>query len=234
MKVPRSSALSPSISTAAYSSTATPNSGWRSRSAFLRAAFPPRGKNGWRRRIAQINEIRAGAGNDLVDMTSQRFAYVGEGLTVRGGDGDDTIWATGFGNYLFGDAGDDRIVGADGMDFIAGGSGNDSMNGGGGRDVFTFGGNWGDDTVEQLDDDESMVMLWFAEGDHANWNASTLTYADGANSVTVKGVSADQIEIYIGDEFPWDFEMMNELGIFAESTSQNVFEDKNKGLLAAL
>ena len=185
-------------------------------------------------RIAQIDEIRAGAGDDVVDMTSQLFEYVGDGVTVRGGDGDDTIWAVGSGNYLFGDAGDDRIVGGAGMDFIAGGAGNDSMHGGGGMDVFTFGGNWGVDTVEQLDDEYSQVMLWFAEGDHANWNASTLTYTDGSNSVTVKGVSADQVEIYIGDEFPWDFEMMSELGIFAESTSRNVFEEKGKGILASL
>ena len=181
-------------------------------------------------RIARINEVRAGAGDDIVDMTSQLFAYEGEGLTIRGGDGDDTIWATGSGNYLFGDAGNDRIVGGTGMDFIAGGSGDDSMHGGGGMDVFTFGGNWGVDTVEQLADGQ--VMLWFAEGDHANWNASTLTYTDGTNSVTVSGVTADEVEIYIGDEFPWDFEMMSELGIFADATSEKVFEEREKGLLA--
>ena len=166
-------------------------------------------------------------------MTSQRFEYIGEGLTIRGGDGDDTIWAVGSGNYIFGDAGNDRLVGGSGLDFIAGGSGNDSMHGGGGRDVFTFGANWGVDTVEQLAGEDNQVMLWFAEGDHANWDASTLTYADGVNSVTVKGVTADQIEIYIGDEFPWDFEMMSGLGVFADATSEKVFEDKNKGLLAA-
>ena len=44
-------------------------------------------------RIAKIDEIRAGAGDDIVDLTSQRFAYVGEGMTVRGGLGDDVIWA---------------------------------------------------------------------------------------------------------------------------------------------
>ncbi|MCI5779084.1 MAG: hypothetical protein MR051_04615 [Lentisphaeria bacterium] len=185
-------------------------------------------------RIAQIYEIRAGAGDDIVDMTSQRFEYVGDGLTIRGGGGDDTIWAVGYGNYLFGDAGNDRIVGASGFDFIAGGAGDDSMHGGGGMDVFTFGGNWGKDIVEQLGDEESRVMLWFAEGDHAHWDASTLTYTDGSNSVTVMGVTADQVEIYIGDEFPWDFEMMSELGIFADATSENVFEGKNKGLLATL
>ena len=107
------------------------------------------------------------------------------------------------------------------------------MHGGGGTDIFTFGENWGTDTVEQLADDDSMVMLWFATGDHDNWDASTLTYTDGTNSVTVRGVTADQINVYIGDEFPWDFEMMSELGVFADATSQNVFEDKNWGLLPA-
>lgn len=63
-------------------------------------------------------------------MTSQRFEYIGEGLTIRGGDVDDTIWAVGSGNYL----------------------------------------------------------LWFAEGDHANWNEATLTYTDGNNSVTVRAL----------------------------------------------
>ena len=182
--------------------------------------------------MARIDEIRAGAGDDIVDMTSQRFEYAGDGLTVRGGSGDDTIWANRGDNLLFGDAGNDRLVGASGNDVLAGGSGDDSMHGGGGSDIFTFCENWGADTVEQLA--AGSVTLWFAEGDHSNWNASTMTYTDGSNSVTVKGVSADQVEIYIGDEFPWDFEMMSELGIFAESTSQNVFEEKNKGLLATV
>ncbi|MBO7089486.1 MAG: hypothetical protein J6W70_06245, partial [Lentisphaeria bacterium] len=62
-------------------------------------------------RIAQIDEIRAGAGADIVDMTSQRFEYIGDGLTIRGGEGNDTIWANKGDNWLFGDAGNDRLVG---------------------------------------------------------------------------------------------------------------------------
>ncbi|MBO4619335.1 MAG: AIDA repeat-containing protein, partial [Victivallales bacterium] len=44
-------------------------------------------------RLAKIDEIQAGAGADVVDLTSTRFEYVGGGLTVRGGAGDDVIWA---------------------------------------------------------------------------------------------------------------------------------------------
>ena len=83
-------------------------------------------------RIAQIDEIRAGLGDDIVDMTSQRFAYVGDGVKIYGGLGNDTIWSNYGNNTLFGDAGNDRIVGGANNDVIIGGIGNDSMHGGGG------------------------------------------------------------------------------------------------------
>ncbi len=139
-------------------------------------------------RIAQINEIRTGFGDDIVDMTSQRFAYVGDGVKVYGGLGNDTIWANNGNNTLFGDAGNDRIVGGANNDVIAGGIGNDRMHGGGGSDIFCFGDNWGRDSVEQLAG--GSVTLWFEDGSASNWNATTLTYTDGENSVTVSGVSS--------------------------------------------
>ena len=122
-------------------------------------------------------------------MTSNKFEYTGEGMTIRGGDGDDAIWANKGENFLFGDAGNDRIVGASGNDVIAGGIGNDRMHGGGGDDVFTFCDNWGTDTVEQLAD--GSVTLWFASGNMENWNAETLTYMDGDNSVKVSGITPE-------------------------------------------
>ena len=183
-------------------------------------------------RIAQIDEIRAGAGADVVDMTSQRFVYVGDGLTIRGGDGDDTIWANNGDNWLFGDAGNDRLVGASGNDVIVGGIGNDSMHGGGGDDVFAFCDNWGVDTVEQLSD--GFVTLWFESGRKANWDAETLTYTDGDNSVTVKGVSAEQITLKFGSDGSEQFSALSDAGAFDEFSSQKVFEESGKGVLASL
>ena len=51
-------------------------------------------------RLAQIDEIRAGAGDDVVDMTSQRYAYAGDGVKVYGGLGNDTVWANKGNNTL--------------------------------------------------------------------------------------------------------------------------------------
>jgi len=181
-------------------------------------------------RIAQIDEIRAGAGNDVVDMTSQRFEYIGEGLTIRGGDGNDTIWANKSNNMLFGDTGNDHIVGASGNDVIVGGIGNDRMHGGGGNDIFMFCDNWGIDEVEQLAG--GSVTLWFASGDESKWNAETLTYTDGGNSVKVKGVSSVELKFGgVGDDAAM-FATLSEAGAFKEFTSQRIFEESGKGLLA--
>ena len=181
-------------------------------------------------RIAQIHEIRAGAGDDIVDMTSHRFEYTGTGLTIRGGAGNDTIWANNGDNWLFGDAGNDRIVGASGNDVIAGGIGNDRMHGGGGSDIFTFGGNWGTDTVEQLAG--GSVTLWFASGDESNWNAGTMTYTDGSNSVKVSGVS--EVTLRFGDNDSAQYDDLVSAGAFLDSTSERIFEESGKGLLASL
>jgi len=181
-------------------------------------------------RLYRIQEIRAGAGDDIIDMTSQRFEYVGDGLTIRGGDGNDVIWANKGNNFLFGDSGNDRIVGASGNDVIVGGSGNDRMHGGGGNDVFTFCENWGIDTVEQLT--TGSVTLWFASGSIENWDEAMMTYTDGENSVTVKGVSDEQVALIFGDD---DSDRYNELmsaGAFADFTSQKIFEES--GFLASL
>ena len=172
-------------------------------------------------RLAQINEIRAGAGNDVIDLTSQRFAFKGDGATIYGGDGNDTIWANRGNNTLFGDAGNDRLVASYGNDVIIGGAGNDSMHGGGGRDTFCFGANWGNDTVEQLAG--GSVILHFETGSSDNWNAETLTYTDGSNSVKVTGV--ESVKLVFGGTAPVE-------GAFLDAASEKIFEDKNKGMIA--
>ncbi len=178
-------------------------------------------------RLFKIHEIRAGAGDDVVDMTSQEFEYVRDGLTIRGGDGNDFIWANKGDNLLFGDAGKDRLVGASGNDILVGGAGDDSMHGGGGEDIFAFGGDWGNDTVEQLA--TGKVTLWFAEGNISNWDNATLTYTDGNNSVAIIGDAPAEITLKFGNEDAQYADLLA-AGAFCEYTSQKIFEEK--GMLA--
>ena len=182
-------------------------------------------------RVAQINEIRAGAGNDIVDMTSQRFEYIGHGLTIRGGNGNDIIWANKGDNFLFGDAGNDRIVGASGKDVIAGGIGNDRMHGGGGDDIFTFCGDWGNDEIEQLDC--GTITLWFTSDFESKvvWDEVSRSCTDGENYITVNGVAQVTIKFGgVGDDATM-FAALSEAGAFESATSWKIFEE-SKGVLA--
>ena len=181
-------------------------------------------------RISGIDKIIAGAGDDVIDFTSTRYAYVGTGIDVYGGNGNDTIWMASGENTLFGDAGNDRLVGGANNDVFVGGIGNDRMHGGGGEDLFCFGENWGNDIVEQLAGGE--ITLWFEEGDMSNWNADTLTYSDGANSVRVSGMSADKITLIFGDDGSLRYDELATAGCFDDAASEKIFEDKNKGFLA--
>ena len=166
-------------------------------------------------RIANLDVIRSGAGDDVVDMTSQRFNYIGDGVTIYGGDGDDVIWSNKGDNQLFGDAGNDRIVGASGNDVIVGGAGDDRMHGGGGDDIFCFGSDWGIDTVDQLSG--GTVTLWFEDGSDENWNADTRTYSDGENTVTVSGTADVTLK------FGGDVSSLPD-GIFSNAVTKKIFE----------
>jgi Ca2+-binding RTX toxin-like protein len=63
----------------------------------------------------------------------------GEPLSLIGADGNDELHG-GAGSYtfLFGDAGDDELVGGSKFDYIEGGPGNDTITGGGGPDATSY------------------------------------------------------------------------------------------------
>ena len=92
--------------------------------------------------------------------------------------------------------------------------------------------NWGADTVEQLE--SGTVTLWFASGGIENWNAETLTYTDGPDSVTVKGVTADKITLKFGDDGSSLFTEAELAGGFLEFTSHRIFEESGKGMLSSV
>ncbi|MEQ9696071.1 calcium-binding protein [Shimia sp. SDUM112013] len=80
-------------------------------------------------RIQNIERIMAGNGDDVLDMTSSRFAYSGSGMQLYGQEGDDTLWGT---------TGNDSLIGGDGNDILEGGGGLDVLTGGSGADTFHF------------------------------------------------------------------------------------------------
>ena len=59
-----------------------------------------------------------------------------------------------------------------------------------------------------------------------------LTYTDGTNSVTVKGVTADRIELKFGDDGTEMFAWLAGLDAFEAYSSRNIFEEPARGVLA--
>ena len=80
-------------------------------------------------RAISLETINAGAGDDVVDLTSPTFDIGGISMTINGEAGNDTIWAA---------EGHDELYGGDDDDILFGGEGNDILTGGSGADIFEF------------------------------------------------------------------------------------------------
>ncbi|PYG26362.1 calcium-binding protein [Pelagimonas varians] len=78
--------------------------------------------------FSEIEIIRAGSGNDIIDLSSSVFE-ISNGVELHGQNGNDTLW---------GSNGNDRLFGGSGNDVLDGGLGADQMTGGDGADTFHF------------------------------------------------------------------------------------------------
>ena len=86
-------------------------------------------------RLDSIEVVDLGAGDDILDMTSDVYTYT-TGMTIDGGTGNDVIWAAAGNDTIRGGDGDDRIFGGAGDDTIFTGSGADHVDGGEGSDTI--------------------------------------------------------------------------------------------------
>jgi hypothetical protein len=123
-------------------------------------------------RLVSIENVNLGAGNDILDMTSDTHTYTTD-MTVDGGIGNDVIW-TGAGN--------DTILGGEGNDTLFGGAGNDRLDGGAGTDTAIYSGNWEDYDIVQNDDGSYTITdlrTDAPDGVDTVSNVETYRFADG-------------------------------------------------------
>lgn len=137
---------------------------------FLDDAYSPISGGVNAARLANIDEIRGGTGQVIIDLTSNRWntGDVVSGaseplitpfasslwnrgdMVLRAGTGDSVLWASAGNDILIGQGGNDNLYGGAGNDILYGGTGNDILDGGGGNDTFIFGSEaWGQDVIRQ-------------------------------------------------------------------------------------
>ena len=131
-------------------------------------------------RALNLETIKAGEGNDIIDLTSPTFDMGGIDLTLEGEAGNDILWAA---------EGNDTLNGGAGNDVLFGGEGNDALIGGTGADVFEFvsSTNAQTDTISDYSSDDKL-KFYLASGqselDQSNisngnlvWNNLTIDLA---------------------------------------------------------
>ena len=136
-------------------------------------------------RIINLEVINAGAGNDIVDLTSNNFVLA-DAIVINGEAGNDTLW---------GSNGDDAINGGDGDDSIFGGTGSDTLTGGAGSDSFQFTATAVSDVITDFNMSEDSIQLYYrVEDNHSNTDLrltnGILTWDVDNTSVVVIDLSA--------------------------------------------
>jgi len=140
----------------------------------------------------------------LPEENSEEYPEFGAGSVVFGETGDDTMIGQDAGDVLFGDEGQDSLYGQDGQDQLFGGAGDDLLSGGEGDDFLTtetadgsdtlFGGS-GDDTLHALGETDSGQLHHLSGG-----GGDDLVELDGGTHLVSLGSGSDQLTLEAGDE----------------------------------
>jgi len=152
---------------------------------FLDDGFSDMNENTSGARLESIETVNLGAGDDLLNMTSDRYTYDTD-MTADGGAGNDVIWMA---------DGDDTIDGGADDDSLFGGAGNDTIDGGTGTDMAIYSGNWEDyDIVDNSDGTYTITDTRSGSPDGVDTvtNVENFRFADGDVAV------ADLIETPVG------------------------------------
>lgn len=88
-------------------------------------------------RLNNVSQVRGGDGNDLIDMTSDRFSCAA--VSLYGGNGQDSLLGNSGRDRVFGQSGADLLKGYAASDYLSGGANNDSLHGGRGNDELNGG-----------------------------------------------------------------------------------------------
>ena len=132
-------------------------------------------------RVKDIAVIHAGAGDDVINFSTQKYSY--DDVVVYGGEGDDKIWLNEGNDKVFGGEGNDEIYTGAGDDEISGGEGDDVIYGGDGNDIID-----GGSGTNQLSGEEGDDIFIAGSGvdiiDGGN-GFDTISYANSSEAINI-------------------------------------------------
>ena len=156
------------------------------------------------------NTINLGPGDDLYDGSNGECGVDGSGVTVTGGDGDDTLIGTPCDDELTGGDGGDSIIAGEGVDVLDGGSGDDELSGGFGDDELlgqpgsdVLDGGVGDDILiggQDVDDLDGGIGLNVCDYTTTEVRTITCTYDDVGPEFLAFSVSPDVVDVGVSDQ----------------------------------
>ena len=149
-------------------------------------------------RVKNIENINAGDGNDIIDLTSPDYSLAGQDITVDGGAGNDTLWGS--------DA-NETLQGGDGNDELFGGAGINELIGGVGADEFQFTKTSTNDTIADFDITEGDTLKFFNtyevqfDRDSVSLNSTgdELSIAYGTDANDVMTITLTNAGLQLGD-----------------------------------
>ena len=135
-------------------------------------------------RIENIENINAGGGDDIIDLTSPDYSLAGQNITVDGGEGSDTLWGSDANETLKGGSGEDQLFGGAGINELIGGSG---------ADEFQFTKTSTNDTVADFNISDGDTLKFFNTGG-AQFDRASIALNSAGDELTIAyGSSADDL-----------------------------------------
>ncbi|UAB79359.1 hypothetical protein INR77_06690 [Erythrobacter sp. SCSIO 43205] len=169
-------------------------------------------------------DMRAGAGNDLLSGTSGDDTFDGE-------EGDDTLIGLGGNDSLTDLSGNNRLEGGQGNDTLTTGEGDDTILGGDGDDVITPGG--GIDNVDAGAGDDRVSVIGFELGEVLDGGEGTdvLQFGsfDTALNFVFEDLASSGTTIANFEEFDFVFSTLGDTLILGETFTSAVDVDASSG-----
>ncbi|OFW80269.1 MAG: hypothetical protein A2887_06025 [Alphaproteobacteria bacterium RIFCSPLOWO2_01_FULL_40_26] len=175
-------------------------------------------------RLFGIKIINAKGGNDIIDLSSNRFTY-GD-VTINGSEGNDILWGNDGNDTINGDTGNDHIVGGRGDDILSGGDGNDTIKGYDGNDLL-IGGKGADVMIGGAGNDQFI----FTDLTHST-NSETdfiLDFIRGEDQINLSSLGFDSITQGAGSN-----SSASGLEYYFDGSGNTVIDDPNSNFAVKL